>query len=62
MLQPSPPIERQADERTDALKAAIAQGVADIAAGRVRELDTDEIKRRGRALLGLPTDCRRNRL
>ncbi len=33
------------------LNADIAQGVADIAAGRVRELDTNEIKQRGRAML-----------
>ena len=33
------------------LKADIAQGVADITAGRVRELDMDEIKQRGRAAL-----------
>ena len=33
------------------LKADIAQGVADIAAGRVRELDINEIKQRGRATL-----------
>jgi len=33
------------------LKADIAQGVADIAAGRVRELDMNEIKQRGRAML-----------
>ena len=33
------------------LKADIAQGVADIAAGRVRKLDMDEIKARGRAKL-----------
>lgn len=33
------------------LKADIAQGVADIASGRVRELDMDEIKARGRAKL-----------
>jgi antitoxin ParD1/3/4 len=31
------------------LKADISQGVADIAAGRVRELDLNEIKQRGRA-------------
>ncbi len=30
------------------LKADIAQGVADISAGRVRELDMNEIKQRGR--------------
>lgn len=33
------------------LKAGIAQGVADIEAGRVRELDMNEIKQRGRATL-----------
>jgi antitoxin ParD1/3/4 len=33
------------------LKADIAQGVADIAAGRVRDLNMDEIKQRGRAVL-----------
>jgi antitoxin ParD1/3/4 len=33
------------------LKADIAQGVADIAAGRVRELGMSEIKQRGRAML-----------
>ena len=33
------------------LKADIAQGVADIEAGRVRELDMNEIKQRGRATL-----------
>ena len=34
-----------------ALKADIAVGVADMAAGRVRELDLAELKQRGRALL-----------
>jgi antitoxin ParD1/3/4 len=33
------------------LKADIEQGVANIAAGRVRELDMHEIKQRGRAKL-----------
>jgi antitoxin ParD1/3/4 len=33
------------------LKADIAQGVADIAAGRMRELDANELKQRGRAML-----------
>lgn len=33
------------------LKADIAQGVADITAGRVRELDMNEIKQRGRVAL-----------
>lgn len=33
------------------LKADIAQGVADIEAGRVREIDINEIKQRGRATL-----------
>jgi len=33
------------------LKADISQGVADIEAGRVRELDMNEIKQRGRATL-----------
>ncbi len=33
------------------LKADITRGVADISAGRVRELDMNEIKRRGRAEL-----------
>lgn len=33
------------------LKADIAQGVADISADRVRELDMSEIKQRGRAEL-----------
>ncbi len=33
------------------LKADIVQGVADIEAGRVRELDMNEIKQRGRATL-----------
>lgn len=33
------------------LKGDIAQGVADIAAGRVRELGMNEIKQRGRAKL-----------
>jgi antitoxin ParD1/3/4 len=33
------------------LKADIDQGVADIVAGRVRELDTNEIKQRGRKTL-----------
>jgi antitoxin ParD1/3/4 len=35
------------------LKGDIAQGVADIAAGRVRELDIYEIKQRGRAALAV---------
>jgi hypothetical protein len=52
------PVHGQADK----LKADIAQGVADIAAGRVRVLNMDEIKQRGRAVVGLPTDCRRSRL
>jgi antitoxin ParD1/3/4 len=34
-----------------ALRMDIEQGVADIAAGRVRELDMAEIKQRGRAIL-----------
>ncbi|UCV29971.1 type II toxin-antitoxin system ParD family antitoxin [Ferribacterium limneticum] len=34
-----------------ALKADIAQGVADINAGRVREINTSDIKERGRAIL-----------
>jgi antitoxin ParD1/3/4 len=33
------------------LKADIIQGVADIAAGQVRELDMNDIKQRGRAAL-----------
>jgi antitoxin ParD1/3/4 len=33
------------------LKADIVQGVADMTTGRVRELDMDEIKQRGRAAL-----------
>ena len=33
------------------LKAEIAQGTDDIAAGRVRELDVNEIKQRGRSVL-----------
>lgn len=33
------------------LTADIAQGVADVSAGRVRELDMNEIKQRGRAEL-----------
>lgn len=33
------------------LKADIAQGIADIEAGRVRELDLNDIKQRGRATL-----------
>ncbi len=33
------------------LKADITQGVADIAAGQVRELDMNDIKQRGRAAL-----------
>lgn len=33
------------------LKADIAQGVADVSAGRVRELNMNEIKQRGRAEL-----------
>lgn len=33
------------------LKADIAQGVADISAGRVSELDINDIKQRGRARL-----------
>jgi len=64
MMWPSPPIERQADKRADALKAEVAQGVADITAGRMRELERDEIRRGGRAVLvvlGLPTECRRSR-
>jgi hypothetical protein len=48
-------------EQADKLKADIALGVADIAAGRVRVLNMDEIKQRGRAMLGLPTDYRRSR-
>jgi hypothetical protein len=55
-------LEQQEDSRANVLQADIAEGVADIAAGRVRELDIDEIKQRGRALLGSPTDCRRSRL
>ena len=34
-----------------ALQADIAQGLADVEAGRTRELDTASIKARGRALL-----------
>ncbi|MDP2822124.1 MAG: type II toxin-antitoxin system ParD family antitoxin [Sulfuritalea sp.] len=34
-----------------ALKADIDQGVADIAAGRIKKLDIESIKRRGRAAL-----------
>ena len=34
-----------------ALRMDIEQGVADIAAGRVRELDMAEVKQRGRAIL-----------
>ncbi|MDP1611980.1 MAG: type II toxin-antitoxin system ParD family antitoxin [Sulfuritalea sp.] len=34
-----------------ALKADIDQGVADISAGRIKELDIESIKRRGRATL-----------
>ncbi len=34
-----------------ALKADIAQGVGDIEAGRVRELDMADLKQKGRALL-----------
>jgi antitoxin ParD1/3/4 len=37
-----------------ALKADIAVGMADISAGRVRSLDIDEIKRRGRELRAVP--------
>jgi antitoxin ParD1/3/4 len=37
-----------------ALKADIAVGMADISAGRVRSLDIDEIKRRGRELHAVP--------
>jgi antitoxin ParD1/3/4 len=33
------------------LKVDIAEGVADIAAGRVRELDMNEMKQRGRKTL-----------
>lgn len=55
------PLDEQAAKLAN-LEADIAHGVADIAAGRVRELDIDEIKQRGRAMLGLPTDCRRSRL
>lgn len=33
------------------LKTDIAQGVADVSSGRVRELNMDEIKQRGRAEL-----------
>jgi len=33
------------------LKAEMVQGVADIAAGRVREMDPGDLKRRGRAAL-----------
>ena len=33
------------------LKADIAQGIVDIEAGRVRELDLNDIKQRGRATL-----------
>lgn len=33
------------------LRADVAQGVADMAAGRVRELDMNEVKQRGRAML-----------
>lgn len=61
MAEEFQPLDEQA-AKLARLKAEIAQGVADIAAGRVRELDMDEIKRRGRAMLGLPTDCRRSRL
>jgi hypothetical protein len=55
-------LDHQEDICTNVLKADIVEGVADIAADWVRELDIDEIKQRGRAMLGLPTDCRRNRL
>lgn len=34
-----------------ALKADIDQGIADISAGRIKELDVESIKRRGRATL-----------
>ncbi|WP_310452090.1 type II toxin-antitoxin system ParD family antitoxin [Sulfuritalea sp.] len=34
-----------------ALKADIDQGVADISAGRIKELDVESIKQRGRATL-----------
>lgn len=34
-----------------ALKADIAQGIADISVGRIREIDIELIKRRGRATL-----------
>jgi len=37
-----------------ALKADIAQGVADINAGRVREVSMFSIKERGRAILASP--------
>ena len=37
-----------------ALKADIAQGVADINAGRVREVSMASIKERGRAILATP--------
>ena len=37
-----------------ALKGDIAQGVADINAGRVREIDMASIKARGRAIMATP--------
>lgn len=37
-----------------ALKADIAQGVADMNAGRVREVSMSSIKERGRAILATP--------
>jgi len=35
----------------DSLRADIAQGIADIEAGRVREISIPDLKQRGRALL-----------
>ena len=60
MAEEFQPLDEQA-AKLASLREKIAQGLADIAAGRVRELDMDEIKRRGRTALGLPTDCRRSR-
>ncbi len=40
--------------RLAALKAEIAEGVADIDAGRVREVSMSTIKERGRAVLASP--------
>lgn len=60
MAEEFQPLDEQAANLAS-LREEIALGVADIAAGRVRELDMDEIKRRGRVALGLPTDYRRSR-